>query len=295
VPRGHRNNPGLYQDAQIYDILHAPGTAAEVRALERILARHLPGARSSRAGSVRHARPPRLTLLEPACGTGRYLRLLARRGHRVIGFDREPAMIDYARSRLAPSARTGPAHVLTVADMTHFADTVPCRVDAAFNLINTIRHLGSDAALLAHLDQVRRILHPGGVYIVGISLTAYGLEFPTEDVWCGARGRTMVSQIVQYEPPEAGSRRERVYSHLHIRRGRREEHRDSAYGLRTYDDAQWRACLRRARFAVRETADARGHTRHPTASGYAIWVLTPASDGPTRSDGRARPARAPGA
>lgn len=247
----------------MYDILHAPGTAAEVAGLERTILRWGPPARRA------------LTILEPACGTGRYLRLLARRGHRVIGFDREERMVEYARGRLA-AAGADTARVFR-AEMTEFAKGVRGRVDAAFNLINTIRHLPSDRAMLAHLLEIRRVLAPGGVYLVGISLSAYGLEFPSEDVWRGRRGRVDVRQVVQFEPPAtARSRVERVYSHLVIRRGGREEHRDAAYSLRCYSERQWRGVLGRAGLSVRAVVDDRGRPIKPTAPGYAVWVLAPA-------------------
>jgi SAM-dependent methyltransferase len=43
--------------------------------------------------------PPSL-VLDAACGTGRYSRYLAERGHRVIGVDRSPAMLAKARRKL---------------------------------------------------------------------------------------------------------------------------------------------------------------------------------------------------
>src|SRR5271155_4931917 len=38
--------------------------------------------------------------LDAACGTGRFAEFLARRGHRVIGVDSSPDMLDYARRRV---------------------------------------------------------------------------------------------------------------------------------------------------------------------------------------------------
>jgi SAM-dependent methyltransferase len=249
---------GLYDDAEIYDILHAPGTAAEVTGLVRAAQRF-----------VRRARP--LTWLEPACGTGRYLRMLAKRGERVIGFDRSPGMLAYARERMPrpPRAR------LFEAEMTGFAAGLGGRrVDVAFNLINTIRHLTSDAAMVRHLREVGRVLRKGGVYLVGIGLVAYAMEFPSEDVWIGSRGRVRVNQIVQYVPPLAeGDRWERVYSHLVITRGREEEHRDSAYRLRCYSRGQWEKVIQRAGLRVEAVVDAAGRDLVVGSSGYGVWVL----------------------
>src|SRR5512140_1066353 len=84
-------NP-LYADPLVYDILATPGTARELNVLQRIASRWVEGANAGRE--------PR-RWLEPACGTGRYLRLAAARGLRVTGFDASPAMVGYARATLA--------------------------------------------------------------------------------------------------------------------------------------------------------------------------------------------------
>lgn len=251
-------NPGLYQDPFIYDVLHAPGTAEGVDGLARIA--HCFG------GSVRGRRP---VWLEPACGTGRFLRVAARRGVRAVGFDLSETMVAYAKKRVGPGGR------VFVADMTAFADKVGRgRVDFAFNPINTIRHLRSDGEMLAHFEQMSLALRPRGVYAVGLSTSAYGLEAPSEDVWEGARGRVRVRQIVQYEPPSRG-RTERVFSHLIVTRGSRVEHHDSAYGLRCYSGEQWRRLIGRSALELLAVVDEWGEPLEPGAFGYAVYVLRP--------------------
>jgi SAM-dependent methyltransferase len=263
---------GLYADPPVYDVLHARGTARDVRGLERIADRFLPPHRGA------------MTWLEPACGTGRLLAAAARRGARVVGFDRNPEMIEYARRRAA-AAPWGRRARFFVADMRAFADLMPTpRVGMAFNLINTIRHLDRDAHLVEHMHQIRRVLHPGGVYAVGITLTTYGMEFPSEDVWEGARGRLLVRQVVQYVPPLGPAaecaRREVVHSHLIVTRpGCPAEHRDSTYTLRCYNLRQWRALLGRSGMRVLALVGDDGEDIVASPSGYGVWVLTP-SDAP---------------
>lgn len=251
----------FYSIPAIYDVLHAPGTAGEVDAIIRLARRfHPPAAHRGAAW------------LEPACGTARHLRLAAKRGFRAIGFDHERAMIDYARARLPRSAR------LFVAPMERFVLPRGPRAALAFNLINSIRHLPSDAAMLRHLGAVRRALDPGGIYIVGIGLAAYGLEAETEDVWKGRRGACRVTQVVQYLPASGRrgrERDERVVSHLTVRAGRSVRDIDSTYTLFSYDLAQWRRVLARARFDVLAVADQDGHDTPPVEPGYALWVLRP--------------------
>jgi SAM-dependent methyltransferase len=214
---------------------------------------------------------------EPACGTGRYLKVAAGRGRKVAGFDRDPGMIRYVRRRAGLQKA-----VLFEADMTDFAAAArraglaPGSADFALQPVNSIRHLGSDRDLLAHLGQMARILAPGGIYVVGISLTDYGWLEPEEDVWTGARGRCRVHQLVNYLPPEPGTRRgraERVLSHLTIVRPRGTEHRDAVYDLRTYDRKQWRALVKRSPLEIAGSFDAFGDPLAGRVLNYQLEAL----------------------
>ena len=249
-------NRSFYEDASVYDILHTPGTAREVDGLERI-----------ERGYV--AARDRGSWLEPACGTGRDLRGAAGGGRRVAGFDRSAGMIRYARSR---QARLGLEGTFFEAEMTDFASLAPGRFGLVFNPINSVRHLMSDGAMLAHLGEVSAALRPGGVYAVGLSTCAYGLEGESEDVWEGARGRVRVRQVAQYLPPK-GTRRERVISHVTVTTPRGERSIDSVYELRSYDRAQWRALVERSALRVEGVVDEDGREMEEPAFGYAVYVL----------------------
>lgn len=273
APHGADQTDGLYGEPELYDILHSPDTAWEVRGLFKIARRFFGPDRT----------PASMRWLEPACGTGRYLRAAAMKGARVVGFDRSEAMIRYAKNRVRKAGITvgasRQAH-LFVGDMVGFeAHIKPASIDMAFNLINTIRHLPSDRAMLAHLAGITRVLRPGGVYVVGISLSAYGRETPDEDVWRGTRGRCEVTQIVNYEPAVNGrgsrKRIEMVYSHMMVRRPAGESHYDDCYGLRSYDTAQWRRITRAAGFGTVATIDEHGEDIQVREPGYALHVLRP--------------------
>lgn len=256
--------PGFYDDPAVYDVLSTPGTAAEVDGLERIARRFAPA-----PDPARH----RWRWLEPASGTGRYLRVLARRGHRAVGFDRSPAMVGYARERLRRLGLGRRTRVFA-ADMTSFAALLGReRFDIAFNLVNTIRHLESDAAMRAHFREVARALRPGGIYVVGIHLSRYGEHLPEEDVWSARRGRVLVRQLVQYLPPERGGRTELVVSHLAIERPSGTEHRDAKYGLQCYDAGQWSRLLATTPFRHEATVTRRGEPIAVRGVPYALDVL----------------------
>jgi SAM-dependent methyltransferase len=233
--------------------------------------------------------------LEPACGSGRFLRVIAGRGGVVYGFDRSEAMVAYARRSLE---RRGLRGRIWADEMDAF--TMPgrarggagagteagggVRAHMAFNLINTVRHLTSDESVLAHLACVAGALRRGGVYALGLNLTAYGAERESEDVWVGRRGACEVTQVVQYLPPERRRRRERVINHLTVVTPRLERHLDNQYDLRAYSGMQWRRLLGASAMTPIGVVDEDGRD-HGTVrewlregmSGYGIWVLRPRS------------------
>ncbi len=256
----------LYRDAMIYDILHTPGTAEELDALERIAARFAPA----------DANRSRRRWVEPACGSGRLVRLASSRGIPAHGFDLNEGMIAYARGRAASRAE---AARYRVADMRTFVDDGACRpgsVSFMFNTINTFRHLMTDDDALAHFEQVRAALRTGGACAIGINTTMYGCEQPVEDVWSARRGSIGVTQTVQYIPPtgkHGGARIERVISHLVIDRPSGESHVDSTYALRTYSLKQWLGLIEKSPLRLVGATDYAGHPTPPAATGYRFYIL----------------------
>lgn len=209
----------LYDCPQWYDIVHAAGTAAEVTQLERINRKFGTGGRR---------------WLEPACGTGRFLRVLARRGYRAVGYDANPRMLDYARQRFR--ARSLSAE-LVEGDMTTFVR--PGAFDVAFNLINTFRHLLEPLEALAHLNCIARSLRPGGVYVLGVDLVDYDDPQPGEDTWTARRGSCQVRHIMFNIPPEPHLRHERIINHLIVDKPSGRETYHSHYDLLSYSLAEW--------------------------------------------------------
>lgn len=220
-----------YARPEVYDILHSPHTGGEIDLFECC---------------AKEWKAPRGPWLEPACGSGRYLRTLAERGISATGFDLDEGMLDYARSALK---RTGHSRRVRLAraDMADFLPAIGDRMFAvAFNPVNTIRHLHSARAVTSHLRQVAEVLKPGGLYLVGISFSRYGEEEPIEDLWTAKRGSVAVRQIVQYIPPDPATRMEQVFSHLQVDRPSGRDYFDSNYELRSYDLDQWRGLVRRS-------------------------------------------------
>ncbi len=248
---------GLYLEPVLYDVVNTPDTAVEVDALERAAARF---ARRSGPGSV---------WLEPACGTGRYLRVLAGRGRKVRGYDPLPAMLDYARGRLE---RQGADHRLVAGD---FGEPVKGlgRADVAICPVNSFRHLQTDQAMLAHFQQIADLLAPGGVYLQGMDLH-HPDRAADEDVREARRGGLAVQQVIQYLPPEGRARREGVIVELVVKRPRGTEHVSYRYDLRTYTQRQWSSLVERSALRHVATCDGEGRPYQGTALlPYQIEVL----------------------
>ncbi len=275
---------GLYADPKIYDILYTPDTWRELDVLERIESEFA----INSGGTLE---PDRLWL-EPACGSGRYLRTAAKRGRRITGFDLDPAMLDYAQKRCSLPGH--PLPVLFSADMADFlpaaraAGVEPNSVDFAFNPVNSIRHLQTDEEILSHFEQIASLLRPGALYVVGISLTDYSELLPEEDFWVGTRGRCRVSQTVNYLPPKTGlqgdnkpgskltrdQQVERVISHLVVERPGGNEHFDHAYDLRCYDQGQWTSLIENSALNLVGSCDARGRAAPDFLLPYQLHLLS---------------------
>ena len=89
-------------------------------------------------------------VFEPACGTGRLLFRLGKAGYQVSGLDLNARAVDYCNRRLE---RHGLPASVWVGDMIDFR--LRSRVDVAFNMINSFRHL-ADGRQCARTSGVRR-------------------------------------------------------------------------------------------------------------------------------------------
>jgi len=252
----------LYDHPGWYDILFTRGSAAAVRGLVRV----------SRDWTRPTRRP---SWLEPACGTGRLLVPAARLGIRVTGYDRNGAMVAYAREQLRPFGRS--ARVV-VADMVDADGILPAtRHDLAFTLDNSIRHLSDDAEVSRHLESMARLVRPTGCYVVGLSFHDPARAEASEDIWTGQRGRTRVTQMVQFEPPPARSRRrhEQVVEHVTIETPRGTHHHDARWQLLLIERARWDRLVEASPWNWVATLDATGSPIEPGVFDYQWLVLKP--------------------
>jgi SAM-dependent methyltransferase len=127
-------------------------------------------------------------LFEPACGTGRLLFRLAKSGYDVSGLDLNPRAVEYCNRRLR---RHGFAASVCVGDMADFR--LPRKVDAAFNTINSFRHLMSEQQARSHLACIAAALRKGGVYVLGLHLTPTEGTPLEEESWSARRGHLAIN------------------------------------------------------------------------------------------------------
>lgn len=164
----------LYDYPRYYDLAYGSDWKAEFDFLRACFKKHA-------SGRVRR-------VFEPACGTGRLLFRLRRAGYSVSGLDLNERAVAFCNKRLA---RHGFPATVVAGDMTDFE--LPRPVDAAFNTINSFRHLQTQRQAKAHLQCVARALRPGGVYALGLDLSPTIGAAATEEAWSSRRGHLVVN------------------------------------------------------------------------------------------------------
>ena len=127
-------------------------------------------------------------LFEPACGTGRLIYRLGKQGYQVSGLDLNPHAVEYCNKRLTKHDIQGTSWV---GDMCDFTLKTPC--DAAFNTINSFRHLTDDQAAVEHLRSMAAAVRKGGIYVLGLHLTPVDQEPEDNESWSHRRGSLQVN------------------------------------------------------------------------------------------------------
>lgn len=135
----------------------------------------------------KHARRSVRRLFEPACGTGRLLIKLAQAGYETCGNDLNPEAVDFCNARFRRHGLEPPA---VVGDMSAFK--LKRKVDAAFNTINSFRHLPTEQQAHSHLECVAHALARGGLYVLGLHLIPTKGARVEEESWAARRGNLAV-------------------------------------------------------------------------------------------------------
>lgn len=158
--------------------------ALEMPALERLL---------SAQGARR--------VLDAACGTGRHAIALAQRGYEVAGADLSAAMVSQARANAAAAQVEVP---FVQAGLGHLADNLPGPWDAVLCLGHSLPHLLSAAEVAAALEDMARILRPGGLLLAqnrnDERLLAHGQRFMPVSVYRQGDEEWLFLRVLDLDP-----------------------------------------------------------------------------------------------
>ncbi|MGC6444392.1 MAG: class I SAM-dependent methyltransferase [Rubripirellula sp.] len=164
----------IYDHPKYYDLVFGADCAAEIRFILG-------------CGNLFLDRAPK-RFFEPACGTGRLIHALAKRGYEVAGLDLNEKAIDFCNARLT---RQGFNPSTFVADMSDFKTKKT--YDIGFNTINSFRHLSSETAARKHLQCMGRSIRKGGLYLLGVHLTPSEVPPSETESWSARRGHLAIN------------------------------------------------------------------------------------------------------
>jgi len=121
-------------------------------------------------------------VLEPACGTGLYLELLAKAGYTIVGYDLAPPMVEFSRERIR---NLGLEDKVTVVEGDMRSITFDEEFDAAINQINSLAYLKTDDEIISHFKVTAEALVDGGIYIVELTLQCNDIdnEHKDDETW----------------------------------------------------------------------------------------------------------------
>jgi SAM-dependent methyltransferase len=180
----------LYNLPKYYDVAFSWDTEPEIGFLKQVFEEHVPF--------------PVERVLEPACGTGRFLVALPRHGFHVTGYDVSGAMLEYARKRIEDEGLSDRTRLIQAEMQTAGFDR---EFDAALNSINSLGYLLDDVDVVSHLKLTGRALRPGGVYIVHLSCAWDGRPDMDHNTWEMRRGGVVVRTTWSIESEDRASRR----------------------------------------------------------------------------------------
>lgn len=236
----------IYDFPRYYDIVFTAGWQEELAFLEHCFADHTDL-------QVRR-------VLEPACGTGRLIWRLAKLGYEVAGVDLNPHAVRYCNRRLQ---RHGCSPAAIVADMTRFTLGDFAQIgqpaepfDAAFNLINSFRHLITEETALNHLQAMAAAIRPGGLYLLGLHLLPEaGAECEYEE-WVESRGGVRVLIKLQSVEVDPASRHETITFLYDINHNGQKRQLQGELNFRTYSLSQFQSLIDSTRsWEIVETYD----------------------------------------
>jgi SAM-dependent methyltransferase len=142
---------------------------------------------------------------EPACGSGRIVVEMAKRGYEVAGFDLSEPSLDYLRNRLSREKLKGEVFN---GDMSNFQ--MKGKWDAASCTFNSFRHLTTEEQARGQLECVAKSLRSGGLYFLGMHLAPPDCEPLCIEKWIGERNNIRVTTTLRVTQSSRKTRLERL-------------------------------------------------------------------------------------
>jgi hypothetical protein len=182
----------IYDYPKYYDVLFASDWKAEYDFLLRCFAKHA-------KGEVRRL-------------------FRARLRHGTLAYQVRPGGLRSGRQRPEPKAvkptattrlkRNGFPETAQVGDMCDFR--LKKKAQAAFNTINSFRHLQTEDQAARHLECVAQSLTKGGIYVLGLHLTPDQGALCEHEAWSAQRGHLCINSEMQSLEVDRRKRTERV-------------------------------------------------------------------------------------
>ena len=225
-----------YDTPHYYDIIFDQDTEKEAAFLTDMMRLYSLGKRATKGP---------WKVLEPACGSGRLITALARREHRVWGFDLNENMTAYTEQRLRESGLTAK---VWQDRMEKF--TVPKAPKGGFDLahclVSTFKYVMEEAGAASHLQTVAAQLREGGLYVLGLHLTDYADTSEQHESWQGTRDGVKVTCNTHTWPPNKKLRTEDLRTRLRITQEGQTKIQETRWQFRTYNAAQLKKLIRSA-------------------------------------------------
>lgn len=227
-----------YETPVYYDIIFDVDTDKEATFLEQCHALHALDRKQS------------LNILEPACGSGRLMSALAKRGHKVAGVDLSDGMLDFARKRFKEEGVEGKLLKGPIQDFDlHSFAKKQSGFDLAHILVSSFKYLLTEDDAAASLNCICDHLCVGGIFVLGIHVTEPDETERSLERWRAQRDGMDVICTIRSDPPDHKARTEQLRSRVVARdldKPQIEPKRyESNWTFRTYTPGQLKSLLRK--------------------------------------------------
>lgn len=232
----------IYDFPAYYDLIFGTDWAAEFRFLAAAFDKHISGRKKG----------AKLRLIEPACGTGRLVYRMTKNGYPCDGFDLNEKAVEFCNARLV---KHGLKPSAWVADMRSFESKKA--YDAAFNTINSFRHLATEQDALDHFRALAKAVRPGGIYALGFHLTPKKGTPTDEESWSARRGHLVINTKMWPKCKNPRKRVEEFHLRFDVYRPTASFRIDDVLVLRSYTHPQFQSMIDKTDWLIEEVYDFR--------------------------------------